>query len=94
MWACSYSIGGTIPMVEWRRCWLYQVWTHREISWRAEVLVAQARRSMSSWVRVEKNYSAGALSSALPVRPVERLMPSRAQAAANALEVYCDRLSL
>ena len=93
MWACSYSIGGTMPMVEWRRRWLYQVWTHRAISCRAWARVVQARRLMSSCCRVEKNDSAQALSSALPVLPVERLMPSRWQALANAVEVYCDPLS-
>ena len=84
----SYSTGGIIPMAEWRRCWLYQPCTHRVISWRAWALVAQALWSMSSWVRVEKNDSAGALSRALPVRPEDRWMPRRRQAAAKALAVY------
>ncbi len=88
MWACSYSIGRTIPIAEWSLWWLYQVWTHREISRRAWVLVVQARREMSSCWRVEKNDSAGALSKALPVLPVDRAMPSRRQAFANASEVY------
>ncbi len=45
---------------------------------------------MSSWVRIEKNDSAGALSKALPVRPEDRRMPSRRQAVAKALDVYWD----
>ena len=75
-------------LVEWRRCWLYQQLIYRAISWRACWRVAQVRLSMSSNCRVEKNDSAGALSNALPVRPVERWMPSRRQALANASDVY------
>ena len=31
VWVCSYSTGGTIPMAEWRRWWLYQPQTHMAI---------------------------------------------------------------
>jgi len=67
---------------------LYQSQTHMAISWRAWALVAQERRSMSSWVRVEKNDSAGALSRALPVLPEDRALPRRRQALAKAPAVY------
>ena len=46
MWLRSYSIGGTIPIAECRRLWLYQVWTHWEISCRAEALVVQTRERL------------------------------------------------
>ena len=81
-------MGGTMPIAECSRCWLYQPQIHMAMSWRACALVVQRRRSMSSCWRVEKNDSAGALSRALPVRPVERCMQSRRQAAAKARAVY------
>ena len=84
----SYSMGGTIPIEEWRRCWLYQLWTHSVISCRAWALVVQAFRSMSLCWSVEKNDSAGALSKALPVRPEDRAMPRRRQALAKVPAVY------
>ncbi len=88
MWACSYSTGGTIPIAECSRRRLYQPLIHMAMCWRAWALVVQRRRSMSSCWSVEKNDSAGALSKALPVRPVEREMPSRRQALAKASDVY------
>ena len=83
MWACSYSMGGTMPIAERWRCWLYQVWTHSDVSCRAWALVAQVHRLMSLRWRVEKNDSAGALSKALPVRPMDGWIPRRRQAFAN-----------
>ena len=32
--------GVSMPMAESSRCWLYQPWTHRVISWQARDLVA------------------------------------------------------
>ena len=81
-------MGLVIPIAECRRCWLYQVWTHGEMSCRVWDLVAHALRLMSSCWSVEKNDSAGALSKALPVLLVDREMPGRRQASAKVSAVY------
>ena len=81
-------MGLVMPMVECRRLVLYQLWIHRAMSWRAWWRVVQRRRDMSSCWGVEKNDSAAALSSALPTRPVDRVMPRRLQALANSWDVY------
>ena len=70
-------------LVEWSRFLLYQVSIQTAMS-----RVRQQRRDISSCSRVEKNDSAAALSSAQPTRPIDWVIPSLEQAAANASEVY------
>ena len=87
-WACSCSMGLAMLLVECRRRGLYQVSIQAAMSRRAWSRVCQRRREMSSCWRVEKNDSAAALSSALPVRPMDWVTPRRRQASAKSPEVY------
>ena len=48
-------MGGTMPMAEWRRCWLYHLLTHMAMCWRAWALVVQRCWPMNSCCNVEKN---------------------------------------
>ena len=75
-------------LVEWSRFLLYQVSIQTAMSRRAWSRVCQQRRDISSCSRVEKNDSTAALSSAQPTRPIDWVILSLAQAAANASEVY------
>ena len=61
---CSRSMGLVMLLVECRRRGLYQSLIQVAMSRLAWGRVAQRRRAMSSWVRVEKNDSAAALSRA------------------------------
>jgi hypothetical protein len=76
-----------MPSEEWRRSWLYSS-IHAATRTRAWALVAKCSSSRNSNSTVECQLSMTALSSAEPARPIDWVIPTRAQAAWKFLAVY------